>query len=154
MLQLQLFFWLSLPFAYPYTDSRNLTYNQKYHDLQLTKNLKVPWTIADFGTGISYTTFSYSNIQLADTIISGKNSLLKATVNVTNTGKFDGKEAVLWFIWDEVGSITRPIRELKYFEKEMFRSGDSKTFTFNIDPSKDLSFPNEKGEIKILPRRE
>jgi beta-glucosidase len=138
-----------LPFAYPYTDSRNLTYNQKYHDLQLTKNLKVPWTFADFGTGLSYTTFSYGNIQLSDTIINGKKASLKATVKVTNTGKLDGKEAVLWFLWDEVGSITRPIRELKYFEKELIKSGEGKTFTFVIDPVRDLSFPNEKGEKLI-----
>ncbi len=89
-----------LPFSYPYTDSRNLNYNQKYHYLQLTKNLKVPWTIADFGTGLSYTKFVYSDLKLSDTLIKGKNSSLKATVNVTNTGKCDGKEAVLWFIWD------------------------------------------------------
>ncbi|MCK9413745.1 MAG: glycoside hydrolase family 3 C-terminal domain-containing protein [Prolixibacteraceae bacterium] len=138
-----------LPFAYPYTDSRNLTYNQKYHDLQLTKNLKVPWTIADFGSGLSYTSFTYSDIQLSDTIINGKNASLKAMVKVTNTGKLEGKEAVLWFLWDEVGSITRPIRELKYFEKEMIKSGESKTFTFLIDPIRDLSFPNEKGEKLI-----
>ncbi|MCK9412558.1 MAG: glycoside hydrolase family 3 C-terminal domain-containing protein [Prolixibacteraceae bacterium] len=138
-----------LPFAYPYTDSRNLTYNQKYHDLQLTKNLNVPWTFADFGSGMGYTTFSYSNIQLSDTIINGKNGSLKATVKVTNTGKLDGKEAVLWFLWDEVGSITRPIRELKYFEKELIKSGEEKTFTFVIDPERDLSFPNEKGEKLI-----
>lgn len=138
-----------LPFSYPVTDSRNLNYNQKYHDLQLTKNLKVPWTIADFGTGLSYTTFSYSDIQLSDTILRSNKSTLKATVKVTNTGKCDGKEAVLWFLWDEVGSITRPIRELKYFEKELIKSGESKTFTFIIDPSRDLSFPDEKGEMKI-----
>ena len=138
-----------LPFSYPYTDSHNLNYNQKYHDLQLTENLMVPWTIADFGTGLSYTTFSYSDLQLSDTIIKGNNSTLKATVKVTNTGSYDGKEAVLWFLWDEVGSITRPVRELKYFEKELIKSGESKTFTFIIDPSKDLSFPDEKGEIKI-----
>ena len=138
-----------LPFSYPYTDSRNLNYNQKYHDLQLTENLKVPWTIADFGTGLSYTTFSYSDLQLSDTIIKGKNTSLKATVTVTNTGKYDGKEAVLWFLWDEVGSITRPIRELKYFEKQLIKSGESKTFTYIIDPPKDLTFPDEKGEIKI-----
>ena len=138
-----------LPFSYPYTDSRNLNYNQKYHDLQLTKNLNVPWTIADFGTGLSYTTFSYSDLQLSDTILRGKNSSLKASVKVTNTGKYDGKEAVLWFLWDEVGSITRPVRELKYFEKEMIKSGESRTFTFVIDPSRDLSFPDEKGERRI-----
>ena len=78
-----------------------------------------------------------------------KTPLLKATVKVTNTGKYDGKEAVLWFLWDEVGSVTRPVRELKYFEKELIKSGESKTFTFIIDPSRDLSFPDEKGEIKI-----
>jgi beta-glucosidase len=86
---------------------------------------------------------------LSDTIIKGKDAFLKATVIVTNTGKCDGKEAVLWFIWDEVGSITRSVRELKYFEKETIKKGESKTITFIIDPSRDLSFPDEKGERRI-----
>lgn len=138
-----------LPFSYPYTDSRNLNYNQKHHDVQLTKNLKVPWTIADFGSGLSYTDFSYSEIQLSDTIIEGKNTTLQATVNITNTGKFDGKESVLWYIWDEVGSITRPVKELKFFEKQFIKKGESRIFTFNINPIKDLSYPDEKGELQI-----
>ncbi len=136
-----------MPFAYPYTDSRNLTYNHKYSSYHLTGNN--PWTIADFGTGLSYTRFSYSTIQLSDSIITGKNDSIKAVVNVTNIGDRAGKESVLWFLSDEVGNITRPVRELKHFEKQLLMPGETRTFSFTVNTEKDLSFPDENGQKLI-----
>ena len=79
------------------------------------------------------------------------------TVNVTNTGDTDGKETVLWFIQDPVSSISRPVKELKHFEKRMIRAGETETFRFEIDPMKDLAYYDsegvkhlEAGEFRII----
>ncbi len=66
-----------------------------------------------FGTGLSYTTFEYSNLQLSDSTLNEKGEIT-AKVTVKNTGSREGKEAVLWFLHDEVASISRPVRDLKY----------------------------------------
>jgi beta-glucosidase len=97
-----------------------------------------------FGHGLSYTSFSYSNIKLSNTSIH-KNQKLVAEVLVTNTGSRLGKETALWFIADPVASITRPMKELKHFEKKELQPGEQMLFKFEIDPMRDLSFPNSNG---------
>lgn len=97
-----------------------------------------------FGHGLSYTNFSYGPIKLSDTIIK-KNRKLIATVEVTNTGVRDGKETALWFIADPVASVTRLVKELKYFEKMEIKAGEKRVFRFEIDPIRDLSFPGADG---------
>lgn len=97
-----------------------------------------------FGHGLSYTTFSYSKITLSDSIIS-KNKNLIARVEITNTGLRDGKETAMWFISDPVASVTRPVKELKFFEKKNLKAGEKQTFQFEIDPIRDLSFPDANG---------
>lgn len=97
-----------------------------------------------FGHGLSYTTFSYAPVKLSDTVIK-KNKKLIAEVEVTNTGAVDGKETALWFIADPVASVTRPMKELKYFEKQELKAGEKKVFRFEIDPMRDLSFPDANG---------
>jgi beta-glucosidase len=108
-----------------------------------------------FGYGLSYTTFSYSDIKLSSTSVKG-NQALTASVTVTNSGKYDGKEVVQLYIRDVVGSVTRPVKELKGFQKIDLKAGESKTVTFNITPS-DLKFYNydlkydwEAGEFQIM----
>ncbi len=108
-----------------------------------------------FGYGLSYTTFSYSDIKLSSTSVKG-NQALTASVTVTNSGKYDGKEVVQLYIRDVVGSVTRPVKELKGFQKIDLKAGESKTVTFNITPS-DLKFYNydlkydwETGEFQIM----
>ncbi len=98
-----------------------------------------------FGHGLSYTNFSYSNIKLSSSKIK-KNEKLIAQIEVTNTGEMDGKETVMWFISDPVASITRPMKELKFFEKKILKVGETMTFKFEIDPMRDLSFPNADGK--------
>ena len=71
---------------------------------------------------------------------------MKVEVVVTNIGNQAGKETVLWYISDPVASISRPIKELKYFEKKEIKVGEKCLFTFEIDPIKDLSFPDENGQ--------
>ncbi len=93
-----------------------------------------------FGYGLSYTTFSYSDISLSATTLN-KSGSITASVKVTNTGNYNGKEVVQLYIRDVVGSITRPVRELKGFQKIELKKGESKTVTFNISAN-DLKFYN------------
>ena len=108
-----------------------------------------------FGYGLSYTTFSYSDIKLSSTSVKG-NQALTASVTVTNSGKYDGKEVVQLYIRDVVGSVTRPVKELKGFQKIDLKAGESKTVTFSITPSDlkfynyDLKFDWEPGEFQIM----
>ena len=84
-----------------------------------------------FGYGLSYTTFQYSDIALS-TPVMGQNGSTTAVVTVTNTGKRDGAEVVQLYIRDLVGSITRPVRELKGFEKVFLKAGESKTVSSRL----------------------
>ena len=97
-----------------------------------------------FGYGLSYTKYQYSNLTLSKTTID-KNKGLKASVTVKNIGGKDGAETVLWFITDVAATISRPVKELKYFEKKWIKAGDSVIFSFEIDPERDLSYPNAEG---------
>jgi beta-glucosidase len=108
-----------------------------------------------FGFGLSYTAFSYSDIKLSSTSLAGDQTLT-ASVTVTNTGKLTGKEVVQLYIRDVVGSVTRPVKELKGFQKIELKAGESKTISFSITPE-DLKFYNydlkhdwEPGEFTIM----
>ena len=85
-----------------------------------------------FGYGLSYTEFSYSGITLSSPQMD-MDGQVTAQVTVTNTGDRDGKEVVQMYIRDVVGSITRPVKELKGFEKIFLKAGESKTVKFTID---------------------
>ncbi len=98
-----------------------------------------------FGYGLSYSSFEYSNLTLSDSVISGSNHIV-ATVTVTNKSQRTGKEAVLWFVSDEVGSISRPVKLLKHYEKQELQPNQRKTFTFEISPTAHLSFPDGDGK--------
>lgn len=93
-----------------------------------------------FGYGLSYTTFGYSNITLDKTSLSGE-ATLKATVTVTNTGKYAGNEIVQLYITDPVASVTRSVKELKNFKKIFLQPGESKEVAFDIT-TEDLKFYN------------
>jgi beta-glucosidase len=95
-----------------------------------------------FGYGLSYTHFSYSKLALSSTTLKGAQTL-KATVTVTNDGPATGKETVQLYIRDLVGSITRPVKELKGFQKITLNAGESRNVTFDITPE-DLKFYNDE----------
>jgi beta-glucosidase len=108
-----------------------------------------------FGYGLSYTTFTYSPIQLS------KNSLrttdkITATVTVTNSGNYDGEEVVQLYLRDMEGSVTRPVKELKGFQKILLRKGESGQVSFTIDEDKlkfwnsDLKRISEPGAFKVF----
>lgn len=108
-----------------------------------------------FGFGLSYTAFTYGDIALSSTQLKG-NQNLKATITVKNTGNYDGAEVVQLYIRDVVGSITRPVKELKGFQKVFLKAGEEKTVSFNITTN-DLKFYNnelkydwEPGEFEIM----
>lgn len=101
-----------------------------------------------FGYGLSYTTYEYSPVKL-DREALRRGERITAEVEVTNVGATDGKETVMWFISDPVASISRPIRELKHFEKQYIPAGESRVFRFVIDPARDLSFPDASGNRRL-----
>ena len=107
-----------------------------------------------FGFGLSYTNFEYSSISLDRKEIASTQKIA-ASVTLSNTGKFDGEEVVQLYIQDVVGSITRPVKELKAFQKVFLRAGESKAVVFTIS-NEDLKFYNsnlkyvsEPGEFKV-----
>jgi beta-glucosidase len=112
----------------------------------LAHEIENPVCLVPFGKGLSFTTFEYSNLTLSDTVINNTTGKVRATVTVKNTGKRAGKEAVLWFLFDEVGSLSRPVRDLKYYDKKLLQPGESAEFIFTIDPMEHLSFPNRNNE--------
>jgi len=108
-----------------------------------------------FGYGLSYTKFEYSDINLSSKELTEKGEL-KATVTVKNIGNVDGEEVVQCYVRDLVGSVTRPLKELKGFEKIMLKAGESKTVTFTITPQQlafhriDMSYGTEPGDFKLF----
>lgn len=123
----------------PAKSDTDLNYTSSYIDLP--NSPKFP-----FGYGLSYTTFAYSDLKLSKKKI--KNSeTIEVTVNITNTGKYAGEEVVQMYLRDKVGSVVRPIKELKGFEKIKLNVGETKTVKFVIDNQK-LSFYNQKFEYK------
>ncbi|MFB3387174.1 beta-glucosidase BglX [Flavobacterium sp. LAR06] len=108
-----------------------------------------------FGFGLSYTNFDYSNLKISSDKMneSGK---LKVTVDVTNTGNYDGRETVQLYIRDLVGSVTRPVRELKNFQKITLKKGEKQTVTFDITVedlkfyNSDLQFVAEPGQFDVF----
>ena len=91
-----------------------------------------------FGYGLSYTTFSYGDVSVSKSEITDKEEL-SISCAVTNTGALPGEEVIQLYVRDLVGSVTRPLKELKAFQKTMIQPGESKTITFKLT-AKDLSF--------------
>jgi len=108
-----------------------------------------------FGFGLSYTMFEYSDIKLSTTELT-ENGELKASVTVKNTGVSDGEEVVQCYVRDLVGSVTRPVKELKGFEKINLKAGESKTVTFTITPGMlafhraDMTYGTEPGDYHLF----
>ena len=108
-----------------------------------------------FGYGLSYTTFTYGKPTLSKSTI-GPAETLTVSVTVQNTGSTDGEEVAQLYIRDMVGSISRPVSELKGFQKVMLKKGESKTLTFRLAPdalkfyNNDLKFAAEPGDFQVM----
>ena len=108
-----------------------------------------------FGFGLSYTQFAYNNLSLSSKNLKG-NQTLKVSVELKNSGKYDGAEVVQLYVRDLVGSNTRPVKELKGFQKVFLKAGESKTVTFNVTPEdlkfydNNLKYDWESGEFEFF----
>lgn len=102
-----------------------------------------------FGYGLSYTTFRYGKPSLSSSTLT-ENSKIQVSVDITNTGDYDADEIAQLYIRDLVGSVSRPVKELKGFERISLKKGETKTVTFTLTPD-DLKFYNQELEYKYEP---
>ncbi len=121
----------------PYAGDPNYRYVSRYLDVSNDP-------LYPFGYGLSYTTFSYGNVELSQTNLLGDETLL-ASVNVTNTGKRAGEETVQLYLTQPVASVTRSVEDLRGFQKVRLQPGETRKVTFRITPE-DLKFYNSKLE--------
>lgn len=128
-------------------DSSN-KYSSKYLDVANTP-------LYPFGFGLSYTSFEYSNISLNKKEIT-VNDKLEVSITVTNKGNYDGEEIVQLYIRDLVGSVTRPVKELRGFYKVLIKKGQSSQLHFTITNDdlkfydKDMKWNSEPGDFKVF----
>ena len=108
-----------------------------------------------FGHGLSYTTFEYRDLKLSQSKIN-RSEKIEVSFNISNTGKYDGEEVTQLYLRDKVGSIVRPVKELKDFQKVMIKVGETKQIKFIIDNeklcfyNKDLDYKSEAGEFDLM----
>ncbi|AZC29373.1 Periplasmic beta-glucosidase [Pseudomonas chlororaphis subsp. piscium] len=131
----------------PFTPGKPGNYTSQYFD-------DTTGPLFPFGYGLSYTTFSLSDMALSSTMLN-KSGKLDASVTLKNTGKRDGETVVQLYIQDVAGSMIRPIKELKDFQKVQLKAGEQKVIRFSISED-DLKFYNaqlkyaaEPGEFKV-----
>jgi len=140
-----------LPISYPMNPNHYLPYNHKrsnryFSDPAAANQIvqgDVPTCLFPFGYGLSYTTFKYSDLKL-DARSMDEGGSITATIKVSNTGRMEGVDTVLWFTSTHAGRITRPVKELKHFEKVRLEPGESAVLKFLITPDL-VSYPDENG---------
>ena len=140
-----------LPVTYPKTPSGYTTYDYKPIEVFDVNKFDPLWP---FGYGLSYTTFNYSNLRLSSNEITENDELL-VQIDVKNTGNRAGKEVVQLYLTDLYGSVTRPNKQLKGFEKVLLNPGETKTISFKLN-KEHLSFIGqqnlrivEPGDFKV-----
>jgi beta-glucosidase len=153
-----------LPITFPRSTGQIPVYYYQKHtgrpfdaeDKYTSKYLDSPNTpLYPFGYGLSYTTFNYKNIKADKTRIN-KNDFVTVSVDVTNTGELQGEEVVQLYIQDEFASVTRPVKELKGFQKIYLEPGEIKTVKFRITSDmlsfldKDLKPVIEPGKFNVM----
>ncbi len=119
----------------PATSDSDRFYRSAYLDLSIHPKY-------EFGYGLSYTTFQYSDLQMSKKKMK-ETEKIDVSMKLTNTGKYAGEEVVQLYLRDKVGSVVRPVKELKDFQKIKLQPGESKNIHFTIDKQK-LSFYNDK----------
>lgn len=131
-----------LAITYPSHSGHTVPYNVKQHDAYTH--------LFPFGAGLSYTEFAYSDLKLSDSLIH-QNQTLKASVKLKNIGKRAGKTSTLWYLKDEVRSITPPQKELRFVHFNELSPGQEMELSFEIRPREVLAFPNAKGDQLLEP---
>ena len=145
-----------LPFTYPRTPNGLINYDHKRFETEDTAFGNMAFKPQfEFGEGLSYTTFAYSDLQLSKKTITG-NDELTVSVKVTNTGRRAGKEVTLVYVSDLVASLSPPGKRLKRFAKVYLEPGQSRTLIFKLRQD-DLSYIGannkpvvEPGDFEIL----
>ena len=131
----------------PATSDSDRFYRSAYIDLSIYPKYC-------FGYGLSYTNFNYSNIRLSSSTMKA-NQPITASITITNNGDYDGEETVQLYIQDLVGSVVRPVKELKGFQKIFLKKGESKQLSFNINVdmlkfyNEQLQYIYEPGDFKV-----
>ena len=139
-----------LPFTYPRTPNGLITYDHKLFETEETNFGNAAFKPQfEFGSGLSYTTFTYSDLRLGQKTISKRDDL-SVTVTVTNSGARAGKEVVQLYLRDLVASLSPPGKRLKRFAKIELQPGQSRTLTFTLHPA-DLSFIGSDNKPVIEP---
>lgn len=140
-----------LPFTYPSDPNDIVPYDHNYTDEVGPLGFNPEWK---FGTGLSYTSFAYSNLTTSKARF-GTDDELEISVDITNSGEMAGKDVVQLYVSDLVASITPPVRRLRGFEKVDLEPGETQTVSFSITAD-DLAFVGrdnewitEEGEFKI-----
>ena len=149
-----------LAMTFPYSTGQIPVYYNRRHrartgDQGLYKDITSE-PMYPFAHGLSYSTFEYGKLTVsADKLKEGET--ISAEVTVKNASQRDGLETVHWFVKDPYSHITRPVKELKYFEKKLIKAGENVTFRFEINSLRDLGFVNregkkylDKGEYRIM----
>jgi beta-glucosidase len=139
-----------LPFTYPRTPNGLIAYDHKLFETEATSFGNAAFNPQfEFGYGLSYTTFAYSNLQITPTT-AGLNGQVNVNVTVTNTGQRTGKETAILYVRDEVASLTPPGKRVRRFAKVWLNPGESRTLTFTLRPD-DLSFIDANNRRVVEP---
>ena len=134
-----------LSFSYPLDQGHVIPYYHKPSELTHLKEGASLWQYP-FGHGLSYTSFTYQDTQLSDSIFNKKDTAITFKVQVKNTGAITGKEVVMIYLTDEVGRITRPVKQLKYFSKVELEPNQKITVSCTIH-RKDFAYPDQFGNM-------
>jgi beta-glucosidase len=119
-------------------------YNSRYRDIDSCDPLY------EFGYGLSYTSFKFSNLALSSKTLRGRGDSIKVSVDVTNTGDRAGDEVAQLYIHDPVASLSQPVRRLRGFQRLALNAGETKTVTFRLDAS-DVGFYDDGGKFIVEP---
>ncbi|MEL7363456.1 MAG: fibronectin type III-like domain-contianing protein, partial [Bacteroidota bacterium] len=145
-----------LPFTYPRYTGALLFYDRTPGE-EFVNNKDEPTYHPqyEFGHGLSYTTFAYSDLRLSATEMSADDEVT-VSVTVTNTGDRDGEEVVLWYVGDLVASVTPAVKQLRGFEKIALAPGESRVVTVTLGRDAlafvgtDLQWVVEPGDFKVM----
>ncbi|MBS3945204.1 MAG: fibronectin type III-like domain-contianing protein [Melioribacter sp.] len=138
-----------IPFYYNHKNTgrpfdQNSFYTSKYIDEENSP-------LYPFGYGLSYTKFDYQNLSLDKSEI-GLNESLKVSLEVHNSGEYDGEEIVQLYVRDLIGNVTRPVLELKDFQKVMIKASETKSIEFILKPEQ-LKFYDQEMKYVVEPGR-
>jgi len=132
----------------PYTEGDKNRFVSRYMDIPNKP-------LYEFGYGLSYTSYAYSDLTISNKRLKQGNEL-KVSVNITNTGDYDGNETVQLYTQDLVASVARPVKELKAFKKVFIKAGESVNVDFSITEeqlkywNKKMQFDSDAGDFKVF----